>query len=135
MPQSNLQLLRKTGKGAVTTTEAASTNTCTLPPGEYDIQVIVTGATTGAPTSVNVEIMDSADGSSFASLADQRQRNIDLTKAAQFFLRGVRIVRWAAGSANVGAAITVTGGSSPSTPAINICAYVPGSSQSYNGQP
>lgn len=133
MSSDNLMTIRKSGKGALTATEAASTNTQVLPPGLYDIEVVVPIAATGTTPACTLDVKDSPDGTTFTSLVDARARALP-TAAGRFFLRGVRIVQWANGSANVGVTLTVTG-TTPSFGAVSIQAYPVGATSSWNGNP
>lgn len=133
-----LMVLRDKSKNSsvVNAAEAASTNARRVTPGLYTVVVRTTGAVTGGPTTATLTIQDSADGSSFAALDDNRVIDFTTSKwnaANVVTMRGVRIVR--NGNPNVGAAIALSGGTSPTIPGLEISLHPIYDMGSFLGQP
>lgn len=131
--QSNLYKIRKASKGAVTATEAASTNTTTVPPGLFDIEVSVPIAATGTTPACTLAVNESTDGATYNALNDPRTISLPTT-ASTFFLRSVRITKWANGLPNLGVSLTVSG-TTPSFGNVDIQLHPINVTRAWNGQP
>src|SRR4051812_26964005 len=124
MASSNLMIARKASQGNVTATEAAATNPTTLPPRLYPPGITAPIVPTGTAPTCTVNVMDSADGTTFAALDDPRSKVLNPAAKTSAFIRSVRIVRWANGAAggNVGVQLVV-GGTTPSFGAVTLQWY------------